>query len=188
MVLSISRRTKLRLGIRDLLTSVVFGVTAGVLASILERVDTVITGGNATPLGYSNTYAWVLLSAYLYGPIGALVMTEVQAITGLLTAANPLSWLWPAINASFAIVAGFTAIAIQKIYPNSSAKTCIATMSMALALLDIPAVYVVIVLVLGLPIIAYYLALPMYLGLQLVPATIIAYLLLRSLERAGLKI
>jgi len=183
-----SRRTKVRLGVRDLLTSAVFGVTAGVLASILERVDTVITGGNATPLGYSNTYAWVLLSAYLYGPVGALVTTEVQATTGLLTAANPLSWLWPAINASFAIVAGFTAIVIQEIYPTSSAKTRITAMSIALALLDIPAVYFVIVVILGLPVIAYYLTLPMYIGLQLIPATIIAYLLLRCLERAGLKI
>lgn len=180
--------TKLRINTRDILTSMVFGVTAGVFASILERVDTILTGGNATPLGYSNTYGWILLSAYLYGPFGALITTEVQAIIGLLTVANPLSWLWPAVNAVFAIVAGVTAIAIQKIRPQSSPKTRIVTMSFMLALLDIPAVYFVMVLVLGLPIIVYYVGLPLYIGLQLLPATIIAYLLLRAMERAGLKI
>jgi len=180
--------TQLRLGMREVLTSTVFGVTAGILASILERVDAAVTGGQFTPFGYSNTYAWLLLSAYLYGPLGALIMTEVQALIGLLTAANPLSWLWPAVNAVFAGVAGSIAIAIQKIYPRSSARTRIITMSIALALLDIPAVYFVVVLVVGLPVIAYYLALPMYIGLQLVPATLIAYLLLKALVRAGLKI
>ena len=60
--------TKLKLGMHQILTSMVFGVTAGVLASMLERIDAAITGGQFTPLGYSNTYAWVLLSAYFYGP------------------------------------------------------------------------------------------------------------------------
>ena len=180
--------TKLRINTRDILTSMVFGVTAGVFASILERVDTIITGGNATPLGYSNTYGWILLSAYLYGPLGALITTEIQAIIGLLTVANPLSWLWPAINAVYAIVAGVTAITIQRIRSQSSTKTRIIIMSFMLALLNIPAVYFVMVLVLGLPVIAYYIGLPLYIGLQLVPATLIAYLLLRTMERVGLKI
>jgi hypothetical protein len=180
--------TKLRINTRDILTSMVFGVTAGVFASILERVDTILTGGNATPLGYSNTYGWILLSAFLYGPFGALITTEVQAFIGLLTAANPLSWLWPFVNAVFAIVAGVTALIIQKIRPKSSTKTRIITMSFMLALLDIPAVYFVMVLVLGLPVIAYYIGLPLYMGLQLLPATLIAYLLLRTMDRIGLKI
>jgi len=59
-------------------------------------------------------------------------------------------------------------------------------MSFMLALLDIPAVY--FVMVLGLPVIVYYVGLLLYIGLQLLPATIIAYLLLRAMERAGLKI
>lgn len=180
--------TKLRINTRDILTSMVFGVTAGVFASILERVDTILTGGNATPLGYSNTYGWILFSAFLYGPFGALITTEVQALIGLLTAANPLSWLWPFVNAVFAIVAGVTALIIQKIRPQSSTKTRIITMSFMLALLDIPAVYFVMVLVLGLPVIAYYIGLPLYMGLQLLPATLIAYLLLRTMDRIGLKI
>lgn len=180
--------TKLRINTHDILTSMVFGVTAGVFASILERVDTIITGGNATPLGYSNTYGWILLSAYLYGPLGALITTEIQATIGLLTAANPLSWLWPAINAIYAIVAGVTAITIQRVRSQSSTKTRIIIMSFMLALLNIPAVYFVMVLVLGLPVIVYYIGLPLYIGLQLVPATLIAYLLLRTMERVGLKI
>ena len=147
-----------------------------------------ITGGNATPLGYSNTYAWVLLSAYLYGPFGALITTEIQAMIGLLTVANPLSWLWPAVNAAFALLAGFVAILMQRVRSKSSTKTRLIIMSAALSLLDIPAVYFVMVIVLGLPVIVYQLALPMYIGLQLVPATLVAYLLLRVLEKAGLKI
>jgi len=173
---------------RDVLTSTIFGVTAGVLASILERADALMTGGNATPLGYSNTYAWVLLSAYLYGPLGALITTEIQALIGLLTVANPLSWLWPAVNAAFALLAGFVAILVQRVRSKSSTKTRLIIMSAALSLLDIPAVYFVMVIVLGLPVIVYQLALPMYIGLQLVPATLVAYLLLRVLEKAGLKI
>ena len=180
--------TKLRLNIRDILTSMIFGVTAGIFASILERADAMLFGGSLTPLGYSNTYGWILLSAYLYGPFGALITTEIQATIGLLTVANPLSWLWPFVNALFAIVAGATAIVIQRVRPQSSAKSRIITMSFMLALLDIPAVYFVIVLVLGLPVIAYYAGLPLYIGLQLVPATLIAYLLLQAIERTGLKI
>jgi hypothetical protein len=61
-------------------------------------------------------------------------------------------------------------------------------MSFMLALLDIPAVYFVMVLILGLPVIAYYVGLPFYMGLQLLPATLIAYLLLRTIDRIGLKI
>ena len=124
----------------------------------------------------------------MYGPLGALITTEVQAIIGLLTAANPLSWLWPAINAVYAIVAGVTAITIQRMRPQSSTKIRIITMSFMLALLNIPAVYFVMVLVLGLPVIVYYFGLPLYIGLQLIPATLIAYLLLRTIERTGLKI
>jgi hypothetical protein len=182
------RLTKIRLGLHDILTSVVFGVTAGVLASILERIDAMATGGNATPLGYSNTYAWILLSAYLYGPLGALITTEVQALIGFWTLANPLSWLWPFVNAVFALLAGATAVALQRMRPQTPARTRIITMSTVLALLDIPAVYFVMVIVLGLPIIAYYLGLPVYIGLQLIPSSLIAYLLLRTLEKSGLKI
>jgi len=167
----------------DIMTSMVFGVAAGILASVLERVDAAMTGGNATPLGYSNTYAWILISAYLYGPLGALITTEVQALIGLLTAANPLSWLWPIVNAFFAVVAGSTAVAIQRIRPETSTRTRMIIMSVALAFLDIPAVYFVVIMVLRLPMIAYYLALPMYFGLQLVPSTLLAYLLLRALSQ-----
>jgi len=107
---------------------------------------------------------------------------------GLLTVANPLSWLWPAVNAAFALLAGFVAILMQRVRSKSSTKTRLIIMSAALSLLDIPAVYFVMVIVLGLPVIVYQLALPMYIGLQLVPATLVAYLLLRVLEKAGLKI
>ncbi len=174
---------RLKLRMRDVMTSMAFGVAAGILASVLERIDAAVTGGNATPLGYSNTYAWILLSAYLYGPLGALITTEVQALIGLLTGANPLSWLWPIVNAFFAVVAGSTAAVIRRIRSETSTKTSIVIMSVALAFLDVPAVYFVIVMVLGLPIIAYYLALPVYIGLQLVPSTFLSYMLLKALSK-----
>ncbi|MGQ9543179.1 MAG: hypothetical protein ACUVTM_03690 [Candidatus Bathyarchaeia archaeon] len=182
-----SHQAKLKLDIREILTSTLFGVSAGVLASILERVDAAVTGGNATPLGYTNTYSWLLLSAYLYGPLGALVTTEVQALIGLLTAANPLSWLWPVVNGLFALVAGSTSVILSTLRPNSKVLTRLIIMSSTLALLDIPAVYFVIVLVLGLPVAVYYLALPMYMALQLCLATTVSYYLLKALERSGMK-
>lgn len=87
--------------------AMVLGVVAGVIASFAERADFIITGGNATPLGYVNTYTWLLVSATLFGPVGAIITTEVQAFLGLLTAANPLSWLWPFVNLVFAGCGGY---------------------------------------------------------------------------------
>jgi len=69
------------------------GACAGVIASLAERVDAALTGGNYMPLGYVNTYVWVLVSAALFGLLGAIITTEVQAFIGLATLANPLSWL-----------------------------------------------------------------------------------------------
>ena len=48
---------------RDAMIAMVLGVVAGVIASFAERADSAITGGNATPLGYINTYTWLLVSA-----------------------------------------------------------------------------------------------------------------------------
>jgi hypothetical protein len=57
-------------------------------------------------------------------------------------------------------------------------------MNAACAFLNIPAVYVVIVLALGLPFVVYLAALPMYIVLQLVPSTILSYMLVRALKRS----
>ena len=96
----------MRISKREMIIAMVLGVAAGVISSVVERADAIMTGGNATPLGFVNTYTWILVSATLFGPVGAIITTEVQAFLGLITAANPLSWLWPPINFIFAAVAG----------------------------------------------------------------------------------
>jgi len=61
------------------MAAVILGVAGGSIASFAERVDAVLTGGNYTPLGYINTYTWILVSALLFGPLGPIITTEIQA-------------------------------------------------------------------------------------------------------------
>jgi hypothetical protein len=42
-------------GKRKFMGALILGVAAGAIASVAERVDAVLTGGNYTPLGYVNT-------------------------------------------------------------------------------------------------------------------------------------
>jgi len=169
---------------RDVMIAMVLGVVAGVIASFAERADFALTGGNATPLGYVNTYTWLLVSATLFGPVGAIITTEVQAFLGLLTAANPLSWLWPFVNLVFAVVVGTVSVVLSKLHPRMKLHTRLLLLSLTCALVDIPMTYVVIVVVLGLPFTFYLVALPIYITLQLVPSTLISYALLRGILRA----
>jgi hypothetical protein len=169
---------------REAITATMLGVVAGVVATIAERADAIMTGGNATPLGFINTYTWLLVSATMFGPLGAVLTTEVQAFLGLITAANPLSWLWPFINLVFAVVVGVVSTGLSKFYPKIKTHTRLMFLSLACALLDVPLTYVVVVSVLGLPFMVYLLVLPMYVTLQLVPSTIIAYAILRAIIRA----
>jgi hypothetical protein len=169
---------------KEAITAIMFGVVAGVIATIAERADAVITGGNATPLGFINTYTWILVSATMFGPIGAILTTEVQAFLGLITAANPLSWLWPFINLVFAVVVGVVSLSLSKFYPTIKLRTRLALLSITCALLDVPLTYVVVVSVLQLPFTFYLLALPLYLILQLGPSTVISYAILKAILRA----
>ena len=166
------------------MTALVFGVIAGVLASVAERADMIFTGGNATPLGFINTYTWILISAALFGPLGAIITTEVQAFIGLITFANPLSWLWPFVNFIFAGVVGFVSKGILRLRPKIDLRLRILTMSVACAILDIPLTYVVVVMALGLPFVFFLAALPIYLFLQLVPSTMLAYMILKSILKS----
>jgi len=164
----------------------ILGVVAGLVTSFVERADAIITGGNATPLGFVNTYTWILVSATLLGPMGAVITTEVHAFLGLITAANPLSWLWPFINFIFAVAAGFVSMGITKFIPNIKIRTRLILLSATCAILDIPLTYVVVVTVLGLPFIFYLMALPIYIALQLVPSTILSYIIIRAILRSGI--
>ena len=169
---------------REAITAIMLGVVGGVIAMLAERADAIFTGGNATPLGFINTYTWLLVSATMFGPVGAVLTTEVQAFLGMVTGANPLSWLWPFINLIFAVVVGIVSLALSRSHPNIKLRTRLMLLSLTCAFLDVPLTYVVVVLVLGLPFKFYLLALPMYLALQLGPSTIISYAILRSILRA----
>jgi hypothetical protein len=169
---------------RNRMAALLLGVVAGVIATLAERADALATGGNATPLGYINTYTWILVSAVLFGFAGAIITTEIQALIGLITMSNPLSWLWPIINLVFAIVVGAIAYGFTRFRPQTKLSIKLFSMSTACAFLNIPAVYVVMVLVLGLPFVVYLAALPMYIVLQLVPSTILSYMLVRALKRS----
>jgi hypothetical protein len=169
---------------RNTMAALIMGVVAGVLAAFAERADALATGGNATPLGYINTYTWILVSAALFGFAGVIITTEIQAIIGLITMSNPLSWLWPLINLVFAIAVGFIAFGFTRFRPKAKISTKLLVMSTVCAVLDIPLVYVVMVMALGLPFIVYLAALPMYVVLQLVPSTLLSYMLVRALKRS----
>jgi len=171
---------------KQAVTALVLGVVAGVVASFAERADAIITGGNATPLGYVNTYTWLLVSAAMFGLLGAVITTEVQAFLGLITAANPLSWLWPMVNLVFAIVVGMVSEGLSRFRPTIKVHVRLIVLSLTCALLDIPLTYVVIVSVLRLPFMFYLLALPVYIILQLVPSTMLSYAILRAIRRASI--
>jgi hypothetical protein len=176
----------LRLTRKETIIASILGVVGGLITSFVERADAIITGGNATPLGFVNTYIWILVSATLFGPIGAIITTEIHAFLGLITAANPLSWLWPIINFIFAVAVGFVSLGISKFIPTIKIRTRLMLLSVTCAILDIPLTYVVMVTVLGLPFVFYLMALPIYITLQLVPSTIISYVILRAILRSGI--
>ncbi len=169
---------------KNSMAALLLGVVAGVLAVFAERADALATAGNATPLGYINTYTWILVSAVLFGFAGAIITTEIQAIIGLVTMSNPLSWLWPIINLAFALAVGLIAFAFTRFHPQAKLSARLLTMSTACAVLDIPLVYVVMVLALGLPFVVYVAALPMYILLQLIPSTLLSYMLVKALKRS----
>jgi hypothetical protein len=168
---------------RNAMAALLLGVIAGVLAAFAERADALATGGNATPLGYINTYTWILVSAALFGLSGAIITTEIQAIIGLITIANPLSWLWPFINLFFALAVGLVALGFSRFRPQTKLSTKLLVMSSVCAVLDIPMVYIVIVVALGLPFVAYLAALPVYIVLQLVPSTFLSYIVVKAISR-----
>ncbi|MCL2358392.1 hypothetical protein [Candidatus Bathycorpusculum sp.] len=167
--------------LRNAMTALMLGVTAGVIAILVERVDT-IAGGNF--LGYLNTYTWILVSAVLFGFVGAIITTEIQALIGLINLSGSLSPLWPIINLLFAIGVGAVAVAFTRFRPQAKLRTKLLAMSTTCAILDIPLVYVVMVMAFGLPYIAYLAALPVYIVLQLVPSTILSYMLVKTLKRS----
>ena len=167
------------------MAALILGVVAGVIATFAERADAALTGGNATPMGYVNTYTWIIVSACLFGPLGAIITTETQAMIGLIAGANPLSWLWLFINPVFALGVGIVSLVSSKISKNPKISIEIILMSVICAILDIPLVYVVIVIALKLPFIVYLTSLPIYIALQLIPSTLLSYLIIKAINNSG---
>ncbi|MCL2642527.1 MAG: hypothetical protein FWD52_03305 [Candidatus Bathyarchaeota archaeon] len=171
--------------LRNALAALMLGVVAGVIALVAERADLFMTGGNLQLLGYINTYTWILVSVLLFGFWGAIITTEIQAMIGLITMTNPaLSWLWPFVNLIFAVSVGLVAVGFSKLRSNAKISTKLLLLSSVCALLDIPLVYFVMVTVLSLPVVVYLAALPVYIILQLVPSTFLAYWIVRALKRS----
>jgi len=174
----------LKPSLKTLTSALMLGVVAGVIAITVERAD-LMTGGNLQLLGYINTYTWLLVSALLFGFWGAIITTEIQATIGLITMTNPaLSWLWPFVNLIFALFVGLVAAGFSKLRPNTRNSIKLLVMSAVCALLDIPLVYFVMVTILKLPFEAYLAALPVYIILQLIPATVLSYLIVKTLTRS----
>jgi len=172
------------LKLRNIMAALMLGVAAGAIASVAERVDFALTGGNYTPLGYINTYMWILVAVVLFGPIGSIITTEIQAFIGLVTFSNPLSWLWPIMNLVFAVAVSLVSIGITKFNPRVRLSIRLTLMSLTCAILDIPLVYVVIVTVLNLPFTVYLVSLPIYVALQLIPTTFLSYVVIRTTLRS----
>ena len=177
--------TVYRPSLKRMLAALMLGVVAGVIAIIVERADLFMTGGSLQLLGYINTYTWILVSALLFGFWGGIITTEVQAMISLITITNPeLSWLWPFVNLIFAISVGIVVVGFSKLWPNAKTGTKLLFMSSVCALLDIPLVYFVMVTVLSLPSLVYFAALPVYIMLQLIPSTLLSYLVVKALTRS----
>jgi len=167
------------------MAAVILGVAGGSIASVAERVDAVLTGGNYTPLGYINTYTWILVSALLFGPLGPIITTEIQALISLILFANPLSWLWPIVNLVFAVAVSLVSFSVSKINPLAKRIGLrLILMSLTCAILDIPLVHLVIVTVIGLPFVVYLVSLPIYIALQLVPTTFLSYVVVKAILRS----
>jgi hypothetical protein len=167
------------------MASVILGVAGGAIASVAERVDAVLTGGNYTPLGYINTYTWILVAALLFGPLGPIITTEIQALIGLVMFSNPLSWLWPIVNLMFAVAVSLVSFGVSKINPLAKGiGVKLILMSLTCAILDIPLVYLVLVTVIGLPFVVYLVSLPIYIALQLIPTTFLSYVVVRAILRS----
>ncbi|MEM3546440.1 MAG: hypothetical protein QW547_04940 [Candidatus Bathyarchaeia archaeon] len=87
------------------------------------------------------------------------------------------------INLIFAVAISLTLIGIEKFYQHAGLGARIIVLSLICTLLDVPLVYVVVVIVLGLSIIAYLVSLPIYATLQLIPITLLSYEITRRLIR-----
>ncbi len=169
------------------LAALMLGVVAGVIAILVERADFAVSSNY---LGYVNSYTWLLVSALLFGFWGAIITTEIQALIGLVAYTSPLSIVWPFINLIFALGVGAVAVCFSKFRPNAKDSTKLLAMSGTCALLDIPLVYLVMMVFLpmlvGVPMhyMAYLAALPIYIVLQLVLSTFLAYSIIRALKRS----
>jgi hypothetical protein len=84
--------------------SVLLGVVMTVLAAVMERVDTALTGGAFVILGAINFYTIAALATLLFRLPGGLIAGQTNAFIAVATGTSPMApWFIPT-NAAFAII------------------------------------------------------------------------------------
>lgn len=93
-----------RWDLKAIVGGVLFGVLMTVLAQIVERLDTALTGGAFVILGAVNFYTIASLSTLLFRLPGGLITGLTNALIAIATGTSPMApWFVPT-NALFAIV------------------------------------------------------------------------------------
>lgn len=93
-----------RWDLKAIVGGVLFGVLMTVLAQIMERLDTALTGGAFVVLGGVNFYTIASLSTLLFRLPGGLITGLTNALIAIATGTSPMApWFVPT-NAAFAIV------------------------------------------------------------------------------------
>lgn len=93
-----------RWDLKSIVGGVLFGVLMTVLAQIMERLDTALTGGAFVVLGGVNFYTIAALSTLLFRLPGGLITGLTNALIAITTGTSPMApWFVPT-NAAFAII------------------------------------------------------------------------------------
>jgi hypothetical protein len=93
-----------RWDLKAIVGSVLFGVLMTVLGSVVERVDTALTGGAFVILGAVNFYTIAALATLLFRLPGGIITGQTNALIAVATGSSPMApWFIPT-NAAFAVL------------------------------------------------------------------------------------
>lgn len=93
-----------RWDLKAIVGGVLFGVLMTVLAQVMERLDTALTGGAFVILGAVNFYTIASLSTLLFRLPGGIITGLTNALIAIATATSPMApWFVPT-NVVFAVV------------------------------------------------------------------------------------
>ncbi len=93
-----------RWDLKAIVGSVLLGVVMTVLAAVMERLDTALTGGAFVILGAINFYTIASVSTLLYRLPGGVITGETNAIIAIATGTSPMAPWFAPTNAVFAII------------------------------------------------------------------------------------